>query len=97
MSLLDQALDVMRNRQSMARTIGISLVGIVGSVARGVAGSASDVDIVYERIGAPTLFDLGGLLMDLQEELGRSVDLIDPANMKPERWAYMSRDLVRLT
>jgi hypothetical protein len=96
-SLLDQALDVLRARQSMARALGVELVGVVGSVARGEERPDSDVDVVYERIGKPSLFDLGGLLMDLQDDLGRGVDLIDPSAMKPDRWTYMSRDLVRLS
>jgi len=32
--------------------------------------------------------------MDLQDALARRVDLVDREMMKPERWAWMSRDLV---
>ena len=64
--------------------------------ARGEARSDSDVDILYEIVGKPTLFDLGGLLMDLQDELGRNVDLVDRGMVKPRIRAVMERDLAPL-
>jgi predicted nucleotidyltransferase len=54
------------------------------------------VDIAYDVLGQASLWDLGGLLMELQEALGRKVDLIDREMMKPERRAFMERTLVPL-
>jgi len=93
---LDQVLQVLRREQSRARAVGVELVGVVGSVARGEAGPDSDVDVVYDVTGQPSLFDLGGLMADLEDALGRKVDLVGRRAMKPERWIWMSRDLVLL-
>ncbi len=49
---------------------------VFGSVARGEARPDSDVDFLVELAPGRTLFDLGGLLMDLQDLLGRSVDIV---------------------
>lgn len=92
---LASALAAIRKRREAARLHGLLLIGVVGSVARREAGPASDVDIVYEVAGRPTLFDLGALSADLQDELGRAVDLVDLRTVKPRLRAAMERDLVR--
>lgn len=93
--LLDQALAAIRAHQADARTRGVELLGVVGSVARGEAGPDSDVDVAYATIGGPSLFDLGGILMDIQDDLQRRVDLVDLARVKPRFRADMERDLIR--
>ncbi len=93
-TLLDQALAAVREERPTARALGVELIGIVGSVARGEARADSDVDIVYDVVGRPTLFELGAIVVELEDRLGRPVDLIGREAMKPDRWAYMGRDLV---
>jgi len=68
----DKRDDVLR----VAARHGASNVRVFGSVARGEAGADSDVDFLVELEEGRTLFDLGGLLMDLQELLGRRVDVV---------------------
>lgn len=51
-------------------------VRIFGSAARGEAGPESDVDVLVELEENRSLFDLGGLLMDLQDLLGCEVDVV---------------------
>jgi len=48
---------------------GASNVRIFGSVARGEADSKSDIDLLVDIEPGRSLFDLGDLLMDLQEYL----------------------------
>ena len=93
---LETVLAVLRDYQPRAREIGVELVGVVGSVARGDAGPDSDIDVVYDVIGRPTLFGLGEIAVSLEERLGRHVDLVGRRALKPERWAWMGRDLVVL-
>jgi predicted nucleotidyltransferase len=45
-------------------------------VAEGAANENSDVDFLVELESGRSLFDLGGLLMELQELLGRKVDVV---------------------
>lgn len=94
--LLDHVLTVLRDHQAAAHAVGAQFVGVVGSVARGEATDDSDVDVVFDVVGQLDYWRLGGLQQDLQDAVGRKVDLVDRAMMIPERWAWMSRDLVSL-
>ncbi|MBV9852003.1 MAG: nucleotidyltransferase family protein [Armatimonadetes bacterium] len=64
-------------------------VRLFGSVGRGEAGPNSDVDLLVEMEPGRTLRDMGGLLMDLQDLLGRRVDLVEPEGLH-----WMIRDRV---
>jgi uncharacterized protein len=65
---------------ALAARHGASNVRVFGSVATGTAGEASDVDFLVDLEPDRSLFDLGGLLMELQELLGRNVDVVtEPA------------------
>jgi predicted nucleotidyltransferase len=65
---------------ALAAKYGASNVRVFGSVAEGEANEASDVDFLVDMEPGRSLFDMGGLLMDLQELLGRKVDLVtEPA------------------
>ncbi|TMC82834.1 MAG: nucleotidyltransferase, partial [Chloroflexi bacterium] len=46
---------------------GASNVRIFGSIARGEADAESDIDLLVDLEPGRSLFDLGGLLMDLQD------------------------------
>ena len=51
-------------------------VRVFGSAARGDAGPDSDIDFLVEMEPDRSLFDLGGLWMDLRQLLGRDVDVV---------------------
>jgi predicted nucleotidyltransferase len=65
-----------------ASRYGAFNVRIFGSVAEGTADENSDVDFLVELQPGRTLFDLGGLLMDLQKLLGRKVDVVTPNGLR---------------
>ena len=60
----------------LAARYGAYNVRVFGSAARGEAGPDSDVDFLVELEPDRSLFDLGGLLMDLQELLECEVDVV---------------------
>ncbi|WP_397421793.1 nucleotidyltransferase family protein [Phenylobacterium sp.] len=93
---LQEALGAVRRRQAQAAATGIELVGVVGSVARGDDNPNSDVDVAYRVVGPADLFDLGGLLMDLRDDLHGPVDLVDIDHARPRMKARLERDLVKL-
>ncbi|WP_397403683.1 nucleotidyltransferase family protein [Phenylobacterium sp.] len=93
-ALLEQALAAIRAHREEARASGLDLIGVIGSVARGDARPDSDVDIVYAVVGHASLLDLGGLQMDLQDQLRRPVDMVDLNQVRPRVRAIMERDLV---
>jgi predicted nucleotidyltransferase len=61
---------------ALAANYGASNVRVFGSVANGTADEASDVDFLVDLEKGRNLLDLGGLLMDLQKLLERSVDVV---------------------
>ncbi len=71
--------DILERRDkiiAIAKQYGASDIRVFGSVARGDATQFSDVDFVARFEPGRSLFDQGGLLMDLRELLGVNVDLI---------------------
>jgi predicted nucleotidyltransferase len=62
--------------QLMQKYPRLTNLRIFGSVARGEDTVESDVDFVVDSELGATLFDMGGLLEDLQALLGIPVDLI---------------------
>ena len=61
---------------ALAAKHGASNVRVFGSVANGTANQNSDIDFLVDLEKGRSLFDLGGLLMDLQQLLNRSVDVL---------------------
>lgn len=61
---------------------GARNVRIFGSVARGEADRESDVDFLVEMGPGRSLFDLGGLLADLEALLGCKVDVVTEKGLK---------------
>jgi predicted nucleotidyltransferase len=61
---------------ALAAKYGASNVRIFGSVANGTADEKSDIDFLVDMEKDRSLFDLGGLLMDLQGLFNRKVDVV---------------------
>ncbi|MHC4324759.1 MAG: nucleotidyltransferase family protein [Planctomycetota bacterium] len=60
----------------LAAKYGASNIRVFGSVANGTANADSDIDFLVDMEKDRSLFDMGGLLMDLQELFGRKVDVV---------------------
>lgn len=54
---------------------------VFGSVAAGQDGEGSDLDLLVDPLPGATLFDLGGLQIELEELLGVRVDLRVPGDL----------------
>ena len=65
-----------------AAKYGAYNVRVFGSVARGEADSDSDVDFLVEMAAERNLFDLGGLLMELQNLLDCPVDVVTEKGLR---------------
>jgi len=61
---------------AIAARYRVADVRVFGSMARGDATESSDVDLLVRPLPDASLLDLGGLLMDVQELLGRQVDVV---------------------
>ena len=55
---------------------------IFGSVARGESDSESDIDFLVNMEPGRSLLDLCGLLIDLEELLGRKVDVVTEKGLR---------------
>ncbi len=66
----------------LAEQRGATNVRVFGSVARGQADGDSDIDFLVDLEPGRSLLELGGLLMELQELLGCSVDVVTTAGLR---------------
>jgi predicted nucleotidyltransferase len=71
-------------------------VRVFGSVARGDNTIDSDVDLLIKPGRGCSLFDLGGLLEDLQELLECRVDLVTEDGLKPRLRERVLKEAVPL-
>jgi uncharacterized protein len=60
----------------IAARYGARRLRVFGSVARGEADEQSDLDLLVELEPGRSLFDLGGLVYDLEQLLGCRVDVV---------------------
>ncbi|MFO0966282.1 MAG: nucleotidyltransferase family protein [Gemmataceae bacterium] len=61
---------------------GARNVRVFGSAARGEDDEESDIDLLVDLEPGRTLFDLGGLLIDLETVLGCHVDVVTERGLK---------------
>jgi predicted nucleotidyltransferase len=72
--------DLRRRREEILRIAaarGARNVRVFGSVARGEARVDSDIDLLVEMEPGRTVLDLSELILDLEEALGRAVDVVE--------------------
>ena len=67
---------------AIARRYGARRVRVFGSVARGEARPDSDIDFLVELEPGRSLFDLGGMLYELQNLLGVEVDVVTEKGLR---------------
>jgi len=72
--------DLLRRKRKeilqIASAHGANNVRIFGSAARGDTGKDSDIDFLVDMEPGRSLLDLGALMLDLQDTLGRDVDVV---------------------
>ena len=79
----------------LARQYGAPRVYLFGSYARGDMTSSSDIDLRIDK-GAIRGLAFAGLLGDLEDALGTSVDLVSAAGMNEAFLKEIQRDEVLL-
>jgi hypothetical protein len=62
---------------------GVTRAGVFGSVVRGEETQESDIDILVEIEGRMSLLDFVGLKLELEEALGKKIDLGEYSTIKP--------------
>ncbi len=73
---------------------GVRQIRIFGSVARGDARPGSDVDFLVDVGPKHSAFFPGGLVADLEDLLGRHVDVVEPEGIYPPLKESILREAV---
>lgn len=74
------------NRNAVREMVGrfrAANLRVFGSVVRGTDKEGSDLDLLVDALPGATLFDLGGLQIELEDLLGVHVDLLTPGDLPP--------------
>ena len=80
----------------IANRHGASNVRIFGSVARGDAGRQSDIDVLVDLEPGRTLLDHTSLLIELNQLLGRKVDVVTAGGLRPRMRERVLQEAVPL-
>jgi predicted nucleotidyltransferase len=90
---------IRKQREAIIRIAGShggTEVRLIGSVARGEARPDSDVDLLVTWSEGTSLLDQAALMLELEELLGRKVDIASDGWVKPAIRESVYRDAIAL-
>jgi hypothetical protein len=95
---LAEAVQRLRAHHQELRRRGVRALFVFGSVARGDATPASDIDlaVVFAPAARVSIISLGSLKAYLEQVLGWPVDLGERGSLRPEARAAFDREAVRV-
>ena len=76
---------------------GVRRASVFGSYARGDAEDDSDVDILVELSEDMSLLDFVGLKLEIEDAIGKKVDLVEFGTIKPSIKKRILENQVALT
>jgi hypothetical protein len=80
----------------IAASYGAAELRLIGSVARGEARPDSDIDLLVRWAPETSLLDHAGLMLELEELLGRRVDIASDGWLKPDVRESVHREAIPL-
>jgi len=80
----------------IARKHGVTSVRVFGSAARGEGTASSDLDLLIEVTGPTTPWFPGGLVAELEDLLGRRVDVVEAEALREAVRERVLREAVPL-
>jgi predicted nucleotidyltransferase len=84
MPTLTQVLNELRRLEPELARRNVARIGVFGSVARGDSTPDSDIDVLVQMTDEGDLFDLVGVKNLLEQNLGRSVDVVPIGGLKQD-------------
>ena len=80
----------------IAAQYGVDRIFLFGSYARGQATENSDVDLRIDKGNVKGLFTLGALYSDLEERLGKKLDLLTTGSLDQQFLSHIAQEEVLL-
>jgi predicted nucleotidyltransferase len=90
----EDILVALRNAKPLLDSFGVAQVSLFGSFARDEARGDSDVDVLVEFARPIGMFDFVRLQRELGARIGRKVELVTPAALKPQLRAQILAEAV---
>ena len=92
------AIAKLKETSDAVRALGATALYMFGSAARDEAGDASDIDVFvdYDPAESFSLFDLAGIKVLLEEELGVEVDITTRDSLHPLLRTRIEQSAVRI-
>jgi uncharacterized protein len=90
----DDILQALRNSRSVLDAFGVCRLSLFGSFARDEGREDSDIDLLVEFNRPIGLFAFARLQRELGECIGRKVELVTPAALKPQLRERILREAV---
>ena len=87
---------LLRHHQEELNHRGVKLLAVFGSLARGQATPASDIDVLVEFERPVSLFEFIRLKLYLEELIGRRVDLVTPDSLRPSMRAEILNEAIHV-
>ena len=81
---------------NIAGKYGAKNIRVFGSVARGEEKQGSDIDIIVEMKQGSSLLDIIAIKQDIEDLLGRKVDVVTEASISPYIRTEILREAVNL-
>jgi predicted nucleotidyltransferase len=80
----EEILEVLRDSHTLLDALGVARLSLFGSFANDQGRDDSDVDLLVEFSRPIGLFEFVRLQRELGERLGRRVELVTPAALRPQ-------------
>lgn len=92
----EDVIGLLRAEAANLAPFGVRFLAVFGSVARGEAGEASDVDVLVEFDGPATFRRYMDLRFFLEDRLGRRVDLVTLRSLRDELRPAVEQEAIRV-
>ncbi len=86
----------MRLKPELTNRFGVTNLALFGSTVRNEATEKSDIDIVVSFDALATSKKYFGVQFLLEDELGRSVDLVTEKALRPELKPFIERESINV-
>lgn len=97
MTKRNQKIELIRKKAlPVLKRYGVRRAGLFGSVARGRAAHKSDIDLLVEIMKPISLLGFVKFKHELEDVLGKSVDLVEFSAIKPHLQPYIMEDYIPL-